>query len=61
MKGSKLLSDFFIDQKINVFKKNKTPLLCSNDNVLWVLGYQISDLVKVSGVKDVYCTSFNLS
>ena len=61
MKGSKLLSDFFIDQKINVLEKSKTLLLCSNDNVLWVIGYQISDLVKVSGVKNIYRTSFNLS
>lgn len=59
MKGSKLLSDFFIDQKINVLEKSKIPLLCSNNEILWVLGYQISDMVKVSGIKNVYRMSYN--
>ena len=58
MKGSKLLSDFFIDQKINVLEKSKIPLLCSGDKVLWVVGHQISDLVKVSENKNVYHVSY---
>ena len=58
MKGSKLLSDFFIDQKINVLEKNKIPLLCAGEMVLWVVGHQISDLVKVSENKNVYRVSY---
>ena len=58
MKGSKLLSDFFIDQQINVLEKNKIPLLCAGEMVLWVVGHQISDLVKVSENKNVYRVSY---
>jgi len=54
MKGSKSLSDFFIDQKISLMEKSEIPLLCSNDKILWIIGHQISDLVKVSGTESVY-------
>ena len=54
MKGSKSLSDFFIDQKINLMEKSEIPLICSKDKILWVMGHQISDLVKVSGTKNIY-------
>ena len=54
MKGSKSLSDFFIDQKINLMEKSEIPLLCSNDKILWIIGHQISDLVKVSGTESIY-------
>lgn len=47
MKGSKLLSDFFIDEKVDVLTKNSLPLLCKDDEVLWVPGYRISEKVKV--------------
>ncbi len=46
MKGSKLLSDFFIDQKINVLDKHQTPLLCKGDDVLWVCGMRVSEKLR---------------
>jgi tRNA(Ile)-lysidine synthase len=59
MKGSKSLSDFFIDQKINLMEKSEIPLICSKDKILWVMGHQISDLVKVSGTKNIYRVLYN--
>jgi tRNA(Ile)-lysidine synthase len=59
MKGSKSLSDFFIDQKINLMEKSEIPLICSKDKILWVVGYQISDLVKVSGTQNIYRVLYN--
>jgi tRNA(Ile)-lysidine synthase len=47
MKGSKLLSDFFIDQKIDVHSKGTIPLLCSKNEVLWIPGYRISEKIRV--------------
>jgi tRNA(Ile)-lysidine synthase len=47
MKGTKLMSDFFIDLKIPVHRKSQIPLLCSQKEVLWVSGYRISDKIKV--------------
>jgi tRNA(Ile)-lysidine synthase len=48
MKGKKLLSDFFIDEKINDFDKKQIPLLCSNQQIIWVAGYRIDDRFKVT-------------
>ncbi len=48
MKGKKLLSDFFIDEKINDFDKKKIPLLCSDQQIIWVAGYRIDDRFKVT-------------
>ena len=59
MKGSKSLSDFFIDQKISLIEKSEIPLLCSNDKILWIMGHQISDLVKVSETKNIYKVSYS--
>jgi len=48
MKGKKLLSDFFIDEKINDFDKKQIPLLCCNQQIIWVAGYRIDDRYKVT-------------
>ncbi|MBT6235906.1 MAG: tRNA lysidine(34) synthetase TilS [Bacteroidetes bacterium] len=54
MTGSKLLSDFFIDQKINNSEKHTVPLLCKDSEVLWVCGHRISDKIKVRNDELVY-------
>ena len=49
MKGSKLLSDFFVDQKFTEFqKRNAWLLLSANGDILWVVGYRIDDRFKVT-------------
>ena len=49
MKGSKLLSDFFVDQKFTEWQKQNVWLLVSTDNeILWVVGQRIDDRYKVS-------------
>ena len=49
MKGSKLLSDFFVDQKFTEAQKANVFLLVSADNeILWVVGYRIDDRFKVT-------------
>jgi len=49
MKGSKLLSDFFVDQKFTEAQKRNVFLLVSADNqILWVVGYRIDDRFKVT-------------
>ena len=42
------LSDFFINNKINQFKKNIIPLMIANEEIIWVCGLRISDKVKVT-------------
>ena len=49
MKGSKLLSDFFVDQKFTEYQKRNVWLLVSaDDDILWVVGYRINDRFKVT-------------
>jgi len=47
MKGSKLISDYFIDEKITRFEKEEIWLLVSNDKILWIAGYRASNLYRV--------------
>ena len=49
MKGSKLLSDFFVDQKFTEWQKQNVYLLTTNDgDILWVVGCRIDDRYKVT-------------
>ena len=48
MKGSKLLSDFFVDQKFTEYQKQNVWLLVSADGeILWVVGYRSDDRFKI--------------
>ncbi|MFN3307104.1 MAG: tRNA lysidine(34) synthetase TilS, partial [Candidatus Kapaibacteriota bacterium] len=48
MKGSKKLSDFFVDLKVPLHKKNEYPVFLSNEEIFWVGGLRISDKFKVT-------------
>ena len=48
MKGSKLLSDFFVDQKFSESQKQNAFLLVSEENqIVWVVGHRIDDRFKI--------------
>ncbi|WP_156306235.1 tRNA lysidine(34) synthetase TilS [Sphingobacterium endophyticum] len=49
MEGSKKLSDYFIQQKINRFEKNTVPILVNADGIIiWVLGMRLDNRFKVT-------------
>jgi len=49
MKGSKLLSDFFVDQKFTEYQKQNVWLLVSaGGDILWVVGYRLDDRFKIT-------------
>ena len=48
MEGSMTVSDFLTNAKINVADKRKVLVLCSGDEVLWVVGYRIHNGYKVT-------------
>ena len=48
MRGWKKVSDFLIDEKVNLHKKNRQMVLTSGENIVWVCGHRISDWVKVT-------------
>ena len=55
MNSYKKLSDFFVDLKLSLFEKEKVFLLCSGNEIIWVVGYRIDDRFKVtSKTKKMY-------
>lgn len=49
MKGTKLLSDFFCDEKMSLLEKEQQLLLCdADDNILWVVGRRASAVAVVT-------------
>ena len=55
MKGKKKLSDFFIDNKVPLNRKEDTWLLTSEGKIVWVIGMRIDDRFKVTDeTKKIY-------
>ncbi len=48
MKGTKKLSKFFKDEKIDVIAKENQWLLCSDDAIIWVVGRRADERFKVT-------------
>jgi tRNA(Ile)-lysidine synthase len=48
MLNSKKLSDFFVDNKFSLHQKENTWLLCSGQEVAWVVGYRIDERFKIT-------------
>jgi tRNA(Ile)-lysidine synthase len=48
MKGKKKISDFFTDQKFSILDKEQTWLLCSAEDIVWIIGWRIDDRYKLS-------------
>ena len=48
MKGEKKLSDFFIDNKINLDQKSRIPLLCIDGEIAWICGLRPAEPYKHS-------------
>jgi len=47
MKGKKKLSKYFKDEKLSLVAKEKTWLLCSGDQIVWVIGHRADERFKV--------------
>lgn len=48
MEHSKKLKDFFIDQKVPRFIRDKIPIICDGEKIVWVYGYRQDDRTKVT-------------
>lgn len=54
MKHSKKLKDFFIDEKVDKNTRDEVPLILSDNKIIWVAGYRISEEFKVDkGTKNI--------
>jgi tRNA(Ile)-lysidine synthase len=60
MEGSKKIKDYFIDEKIPKDKRDEIPILIDNENIIWIVGYRISNLYKITECTEkVLKISFN--
>ncbi|MFO7879345.1 MAG: tRNA lysidine(34) synthetase TilS [Bacteroidales bacterium] len=48
MKGFQKLSDFFVNQKTNTSEKESQWLLCSGEDIVWIVGRRIDDRYKIT-------------
>ena len=48
MNGRKKLSKFFKDEKFSLIQKEKTWLLCSDNQIVWLVGKRLDDRFKVT-------------
>ena len=46
--GSKKIKDFFIDVKAPRSQRRRTPILCSADHIIWIVGYRLDDRVRIT-------------
>lgn len=48
LSGKKKLKDFFIDCKVERRERDLVPLICHGKEIVWVVGYRISDKYKIT-------------
>ncbi|MFC2006132.1 tRNA lysidine(34) synthetase TilS [Chloroflexota bacterium] len=59
MSQTKKLGEFMIDAKIPRLWRQRVPVVCSPQHILWVVGWRIDDRVKVTeDTKQVLCLEF---
>ena len=55
MRNFKKVSDFFIDEKYSLLDKQKQWILCSKNDIIWIVGNRIDDRYKIDAhTKKVY-------
>ena len=48
MTNKKKISDFLIDNKVSQSEKGQTWVMLNKNEIIWLIGYRISDLYKIS-------------
>jgi tRNA(Ile)-lysidine synthase len=48
MQQKKKLSDFFIDNKFSILEKENTWLLCSGDDIIWIMGHRADNRFRIT-------------
>ena len=46
--GEKKLKDFYIDERVPFYDRDRVPLLCDQQKIIWIVGLRLSDAVRVT-------------
>lgn len=49
MTGRKKVGDYLTDRKVASIFRDEIPVLCDNEGIVWLVGFEIADRVKVAG------------
>lgn len=49
MSGRKKVSDYLTDRKVASVYRDEIPVVCDRDGIIWLVGFEIADRVKVGG------------
>ena len=61
MKTKKKVSDFFTDLKIDLLEKQKIRILCSQDEIVWIVGYRADERFRVrESTKSYYIVNLKI-
>lgn len=56
MEGTKKLKKFFIDRKIELEERDKVPIICDGEEIIWIPGLALSEKAKVTNETKKYLT-----
>jgi tRNA(Ile)-lysidine synthase len=54
MKHRRKLSDFFIDLKLSTMSKGEIPIVCNQEQIIWIAGLRLDDRFKVTETTKVF-------
>lgn len=55
LRGSRKVGDYLTDRKAPPVYRDEIPVLCDKDGIVWLVGFEIADRVKVdSSTKEVW-------
>lgn len=54
MKGKQKLSDFFNNRKIDIINKRKIKILCSGEEIVWLVGFRSDERYKIDKNTEYY-------
>ena len=61
LEGSKKLKKYFIDKKIPREKRDEIPLLVDGENIVAIIGYEVSDKYKADkNTKNILNIHYNI-
>jgi len=47
MQGSKTVGDYLTDRKVSRIYRDEIPVVCDEEGIIWLIGYEIADRVKI--------------